>query len=171
MSGTPPNTLDIQALFFAHQRELVWHLAKIVKCEETAADLVQESYLILSQTAQQQIIQQPRSFLFRVATNLALNHLRHSKVVEAKMPYLALAGQETPSAEHLVSQGQRLERFLKIVETMPPKSREIFILHKVHGKSLKEVAKQLGITVKAVENHITRGMAYCRNQLLALDEE
>ena len=167
MAADIPLQLEIEALFNDHRRELLWHLLKIVKCEETAADLAQESYLILSQTARQEEIRQPRGFLFKVATHLAFNHLRHNKVIEAKQPILAQENRETASAEHVASQQQRLERFQQIIDTMPPRSREIFILCKIQGMSMKEVAQTLGVTISVVENHVTRGLAYIRKQLLA----
>jgi RNA polymerase sigma-70 factor (ECF subfamily) len=167
----PPEHFNLQALFSAHQVELIRHVAKIVKCEETAADLTQESYLILSQAAQTQIIQHPRGFLFRVAGNLAFNHLRRNKMVEANAPHLLTDDLETPSAEHLVAQQQRLERFLKIIDELPPRRRDVFILHKVHGMSHKEIAGELGITVSGVEKHITKGLSFCRLKFLALEEE
>lgn len=167
MAADIPLQLEIETLFNDHRRELLWHLMKIVKCEDTAADLVQESYLILSQTARQEEIRQPRGFLFKIATHLAFNHLRHTKVIAAKQPILDQGIQETASAEHVASQQQRFERFRQIIDTLPPHSREIFILCKIQGKSMKEVAQTLGVTVGVVENHVTRGLAYCRKQLLA----
>ncbi|MBK8815569.1 MAG: sigma-70 family RNA polymerase sigma factor [Methylococcaceae bacterium] len=165
------SALDIQSLFTRHRGELLWHLLKIVKCEETAAELAQESYLILVESAGKQTIEQPRSFLFKVATNLALNHLRRNKVAEVNSPYLEITEHATPSAEHTAEQTQRFERFIGMIDAMPPRSREIFLLHKVHGMPLKQVAAELGITVKAVEKHVTKGMALCRERLLMPDED
>lgn len=102
-------TLDITALFNSHNRELAGHLTKIVKCNEIAAEIVQESYLILSQTAKSQAIQHPRGFPFRVATNLAFNHLKHKKIVEIHAQHqITSIKLETPSAEHEYSQHQNL---------------------------------------------------------------
>jgi RNA polymerase sigma factor (sigma-70 family) len=171
MNGQLTFPLDIEALFGAHQRELVWHLTKIVKCEETAAELAQESYLILVESAGKQTIEKPRGFLFRVATNLAFSHLRRHKLVEAKFPYLADDERLSPSAEQHAAQEQRLEYFVKTVETLPPRTQEIFILHKVEGLSVKDVAERLGITPKAVEKQITRGLAHCRSLMKPIDND
>lgn len=172
MSDTlPPEYFNLQALFSAHQTELIQHVTQIVKCPETAADLTQESYLILSQTVQTQTIQHPRGFLFKVAINLAFNHLRRNKVAEANAPYLAIEPQETPSAEHLVIQQQRLERFQAIIDQLPPRRRDVFILHKIHGLSHKEIADELNMTASGVEKHLSKGMIFCRRQLMAWDEE
>lgn len=171
MTGNPPNTLDLNALYSAHQGELVRHLAKIVHCEETAADLVQESYLILSTTAHKEAIPHPRGFLYRVAINLAINHLRRSKVAETHLNYLAVDDNQAPSTEHIAHHRQRLERIIQIVDELPPRGRDVFILHKVHGMTHKEIAEELGITVSGVEKHIAKGLSQCRQKFLELDEE
>jgi RNA polymerase sigma-70 factor (ECF subfamily) len=171
MTGNPPNTLDLNALYSAHQGELVRHLAKMVNCEETAADLVQESYLILSKTAHKEAIPHPRGFLYRVAINLALNHLRRSKVAETYSHYLVADDNQAPSTEHLVQHRQRLERFIQVVDGLPPRGRDVFILHKVYGMTHKEIAEELGITVSGVEKHIAKGLSQCRQKFLAMDKE
>ena len=162
---------DINALFDAHQAELIGHLNKIVKCSDTAADLAQESYLILFKTAQQQTIRHPRGFLYRIAVNLALNHLRRSKVAERYVQYLVTDEQENPSTEQLVMQQQRLQRFIRAVEALPPRCRDVIILDKIHGMSRKEIARELGITVSGVEKHITKGLSLVRQQLLNWEVE
>jgi RNA polymerase sigma-70 factor (ECF subfamily) len=63
--------LDITAVYLAHRSELVNHLSRIVLCRETAQDIVQESYLVLANTSADCSVEQPRAFLYRIATNLA----------------------------------------------------------------------------------------------------
>ncbi|WP_026223599.1 RNA polymerase sigma factor [Methylosarcina fibrata] len=166
-----PDTLNMDALFYGHKIELTRHLAKIVKCDETAADLVQESYLILHKASQRQTIEHPRGFLFRIATHLAFNYLRRNKIADTHSQHLTNDDQASPSAEHLVTEKQRLERFVRIVEELPPRCRDVFVLFKVHGMSQKEIAEELGISVSGVEKHIARGLSCIRRQLLAWDGE
>lgn len=163
--------LDIGALFGAYQSELLIHLTKIVKCNETAADLTQESYLILYKTAQQQTIEHPRGFLYRIATHLAFNHLRHNKVINAHCLHSAGDDAYSPSTEHWVSQQQRLERFVQIVAELPPRCRDVLILYKVHGMSHKAIAQELGVSVSGVEKHLAKGLGFVRQRLLAGDGE
>ncbi len=163
-----PFTVDIEALYRSHQRQLVGRLTKIVNCNETAAELAQESYLILSQTAKSQAIEYPGGFLFRIATNLAFNHLKHRKVVDDHAQHKAnFQSEESPSTEHVVSQQQSLELFCKIIEELPPRCRDVFILYKIHGMNHKEIAAELDISTSGVEKHIMKGLSHCRRKLLA----
>jgi len=170
MTTPTSNILDISALFSAHRIELVRHVANIVKCEETAVDIAQESYLILSKSAQGQTIQHPRGFLFRIAINLAINHLRRNKVAESYSHYLVADEINAPSTEHLVNQQERLDFFIQTVEELPPRCRDAFILHKVQGMSMKEVANELKVTVKVVERLIAKGLKHCRDKMLERDD-
>ena len=139
---------------------------RIVKCPEIAQDLVQESYVILARTANQAVIEHPRGFLYRTAGNLALDHLRHHKVVERHIEVERLADEpHQHSTEHEVSHAQWQEMLRQVIDELPPRCRDIFILHKLHGLSYKEIALRLEISESAVEKHIIKGLIHCRKRL------
>lgn len=48
---------------------------------------------------------------------------------------------------------------------LPPKPKEAFILKRIHGKSLAEIAGIMNISVKGVERNITRALAELKNAL------
>ncbi|WP_445367322.1 RNA polymerase sigma factor [Methylomonas sp. BW4-1] len=159
-------TPDISSLYRLHCKELLHHLLRIVKCPETAEDLLQESYLILARTANDTSIDHPRGFLYRTASNLAMDHLRHHKVVERHQEAARhldepqLAGVEAELAD------QQWRTLLhQTIYELPPRCRDAFILHKIHGLSYREVANFLDISESAVEKHIIKGLMYCRKQL------
>ncbi len=163
-------SLDIEELFHSHHRELIGRLTKIVHCADIAGEIVQESYLVLTKTAKSQTIQQPRGFLFRVATNLAFDYLKHNKVVVNHVEkHGADYPQETHSTEHVVDQQQRLENFRKMLNELPPRCRDVFILYKVYGKSYKEIAAELNISQSGVEKHIMKGLKHFRKKIVSIN--
>lgn len=159
--------MNVEAIYLNHQSELQFHLARIVDCPEIAADITQESFIIFFREAQKQTIDHPRGFLFRIAKNLAYDHIKHRKVTEN---YLQAKEQslppqsEFPSAEKLVSVDQRLAAITRILDELPLRTKEIFVLNRVYGMTYAETAKELGISDSAVEKHMAKALLHCRKQ-------
>lgn len=156
---------DIEHLFHEHRHELTRCLYQIVRCEQAAADLTQETYMRLVNLAQTTSVTYPRSLLFQTATNLAIDHLRKRKferytgdVSEVAMDVPSGA----PSSERAVLDKQRLTIFLRAVDTLPPRCREAFLLHRVHDCSYRDIAGRLEISESAVEKLIMRALLHCR---------
>lgn len=159
-------TLDITPLYQLYRQELVNYLFRMVNCHETAQDLVQESYLVLARSAAGEVISQPRGFLYRTASNLALDHLRHNKVVARHAEATVALDEAThASTETETSKTQWRALLGAAIAELPPRCRDAFILHKIHGLSYREVAQRLSISESAVEKHITKGLLHCRKRL------
>lgn len=166
--------MNIEALYQNHREELRYHLARIVQCQEIAADIIQETFIILSREAQNQTIKHPRGFLFRVASNLAYDYLKHRKVTEnyaQSQDPTVVKSVEAPSVEKIAAQNQKLEFMRQVIDELPPRCREAFILHKIYGLSYREIAEQLEISESGVEKHIMKGLLYCRKNLKHLMAE
>ncbi|MDO9187438.1 MAG: RNA polymerase sigma factor, partial [Bacteroidia bacterium] len=153
------------AIYLNHQSELQFHLTRIVDCPDIAADLVQESFIIFFREVQKQAIDHPRGFLFRIAKNLAYDHVKHRKVTEnyqqTKEQTLPPPS-EFPSAEKLVSVDERLAAITRILDELPMRTREIFVLNRVYGMTYAETAMKLGISDSAVEKHMAKALLHCR---------
>ena len=70
---------DLKGLFLAHQRELQVYLTRKLGNAEAAADLTQETFLRFAEhrgSHPAAVISQERSYLYRTAHNLAVDHLR-----------------------------------------------------------------------------------------------
>ena len=159
-------SLDVNTLYQLHGKELLHHLMRFVKCSETAQDLVQESYLILMNTSAETVIDHPRGFLYRTASNLALDHLRHNKIIERHQQVAQLAEQPLhAAAESEIADAQWRTLLHQAIAELPPRCRDVFMLHKLRGLSYREIAQLLDISESAVEKHIIKGLQHCRKRL------
>ncbi|WP_262967257.1 RNA polymerase sigma factor [Methylobacter psychrophilus] len=159
--------LNVEAIYLTHQSELRFHLTRIVDCPDIAADLVQESFIIFFREAKRQTIDHPRGFLFRIAKNLAYDHIKHRKITEnyqQTKDQALLPSSEFPSAEKLASIDERLAAITRILDDLPLRTREIFILNRVYGMTYVETAKELNISDSAVEKHMAKALLHCRKQ-------
>lgn len=154
----------LNILYQKHRQELITHLYKIVQCEHTAEDLMQETMLRFAGYESDEPMQHPRAFLYRTATNLALdylrrqklrNHLDLSEIPDGSQP-IALY-----SPEDEVFDIQRFEIFMEALDSLPPRCRQVFILHRLHHLSYADIACRLGISQSAVEKHIIRALSKC----------
>jgi len=103
-----------------------------------------------------------RSYLFSIACNLVLDAARRNKVVSfdtfADLEVLNLAD-ESSSVEAMVIARGELLRLQKAVDRLPPRPRQVFLMRRVDGLRIEQVADQLSLSVSTVEKHFTRAMA------------
>ena len=106
-----------------------------------------------------------KSYLFKTAANLSLNHFRHEKVVYQfrEKPDHQQVLTETPYYELEYKELQ--EAILKTIDEMSDKVRIVFLLCKVDGLSYKEVAEQVGVSVATVESHMVKALRMIREKL------
>ncbi len=126
-------------------------------------DVLQDVYLRVAAIDAGADIQNPRAYLYRLASNLLLDRVRSQRQTVARddawRQVHHLAGPvediaDAPSAEDVLAGRQRLAALLKALETLPPKTRRIFRMHKFEGLSYAEVAGRLGISRSGVEKHM-----------------
>lgn len=120
---------------------------------EVADDLVQEAYLRLAPYRPEQI-RSPKSLLLRIASNLALDGLAREGV---RRRYEQTA---RPAVEAVDSPHEAL-LLKQILQAMPQKDRDVFLLSRFGGLTHAQIASRLGIAVKTVEWRMARALKHC----------
>jgi RNA polymerase sigma factor (sigma-70 family) len=124
-------------------------------------DVVQESYLRAWRSRSQRPLALTRAFLFRIARNVTLDLLRRRQVspIHAVGDLRALPVMEdTCGVAESVSMNEKVLLLAQSLGTLPARAREVVVLRKFKGLSQKEVAAQLGISEKTVDEHLYRGL-------------
>lgn len=132
-----------------------------------ADDVVQDTW-IRARTSAAAMPQNPRAYVFRIAGNLAVDHLRRHGTRSDGAADSSLAEQvasDAPSPEMAVSARQELAILEAAVQELPEKRRIVFILYRGHGLTMRQIADRLGISEKTVEKQIGRAMVHCRLRL------
>ena len=135
---------------------------------EDADDLLQQSFVrVLAKRAEgAPRILRLDSYLFRVARNLTIdraNVARRAPFIE----HLPIEDLELASPEQFETQDQiaaleardMLNRLEAVIQRMKPRTREIFLAHRIDGYSYGEIAARTGLSVKGVEKHMSRAIA------------
>ena len=160
-------TWDLQELFRRHAADITRFLRQRGHDSETAKDITQDTFLRIHNAKKQNNIINIRPYLFRIADNLAKDYFRATKVQKRyiKPAETFDAIDEVPDPEHIADYRQRLQLLAKAIETLPPRQKEVFLMHKFDGLSHVEIAHKLGITRSAVEKLIIKALAHCRHHL------
>jgi RNA polymerase sigma-70 factor (ECF subfamily) len=154
---------EFEPFFRAHERDIFTYLWRMTSDEQAAYDLAQETFLRAWQHfARVRDYERPGGWLFRVATHLALNHLRsRTTTLGAAVSLDAVVG--TPAA---LSQSQAIsdlsarvagaDTVRRALVALAPRQRAALVLREVYGLSCGEVAAALGISAGAAKTLLWR---------------
>ncbi len=155
-------------VFYRNMGPLTRFLTRRLDCEETAAELVQEIYFRVLRLDQPQRIGNPRTYLFRIAANLAIDHIRACNR-RPQEPLETVAVHDLPDAgsnpEQSAVAQEELNRLQGALTELSPLCRQIFTLNRFEGLSYAEVAGQLGLRKNTVRKHIVHALNHCRHRL------
>ena len=130
-------------------------------------DLLQDLYLKIAGLDADYAIAEPRAFLYRLASNLLLDRARSGRRAQVRdnawrqVSHHAQGADDvadTPSAETVVIDRQRLRTLVQTLETLPERTRTVFRMHKFDGVSYADVATSLGISRSSVEKHMMQAL-------------
>lgn len=145
--------------FRDHHRDLVRFLMRRLRCAFTARDLAHDLYLKLGDVDGAARIGNGRAYLFRMAANLATDHLRgearRAEILQEARDILD-GGAEWRTPERDVIARDELDRLRREVAGLPELSRRIFHLNRFEGRTHRDIAQQLGVSVTTVENHMRK---------------
>lgn len=157
---------NITQLFLAHHHELHTYLVRKLRDTEVALDLTQETFLRFAEHMKKNAdsnIENERSYLYRTAHNLAVDHIR----TRHKTPTATSANvdmnemaHDHPSPEQTVQAQGELEHVRKIMDALPPRTRNVFILTRLEGLTYSETAQRLGISDSSVQKHLASAIRH-----------
>ena len=128
--------------------------------EPEAEDIVQEAFLKAVETHQRQDVPKLDHLLSRIVRCVAIDQLRRRATRRAHVADQIGEGSldASPDPERSLMGVQRLQRAMATIDTMPPRRREVFLLHRIDELTYAQIARQIGISIKAVEKHMHLAM-------------
>lgn len=94
-----------------------------------------------------------QAYMYRAVRNSALAELR------SESHYQPLPEDAEETTEDEIDTAERDARLWEAIESMPPRRREIFLMSRRDGMTYTEIADELGLSVKTVENQIAKATA------------
>lgn len=131
---------------------------------DAAPDLVQEAFARMFGSGSLDRIENPAAYLTIIARNLLIDRARRKK---RDCPIFFPLDEDRDGVSR-AEQTWRIEAmdlarlYRQAVRTMPPKTRRVFLMHRLQHLTYKEIAEQIGISVATVEYHMMRALTLCR---------
>ncbi len=142
----------VSRLFERHHVEIFGYLARMVDDRELAQDLAQETFLQAHRMRGRLLgVVEPRAWLYRVSTNLALNAIKRRRRF-AWLPWSS-AAHVAPDSTGQVGERNAVEVALA---ALPAPYRAPLLLYSHYGLSMAEVAGALGMNEGAAKTRIYR---------------
>lgn len=154
-------------LFRKYYAYLCTVVLRMTQSKEQAEDVVQEVFLEVWRKRQGlEIKNAVKSYLHRAAVNKTLNKIRDKKLNFDKDEESLEAVATNQSSALQKIQGEELEKVIKeAFESLPEKCRVVFSMVKYEALSYKETAEKLEISVKTVENQMSKALRIMREAI------
>nr|WP_319999522.1 RNA polymerase sigma-70 factor [uncultured Draconibacterium sp.] len=154
-------------LFHKYSQKLYHFSFSLLKNEEDAKEIVQETFLrIWSKRFEIDLGKSFKSYLFTISYHLIIDRLRlRLKDQEYRnflRDYFKISDFGTSSKIDYEELTQMIDQ---VIEELPKKRKRIYKLSRKGGMSNNEIAEELGISVKTVENQITLSLRYLKLRL------
>jgi RNA polymerase sigma-70 factor (ECF subfamily) len=157
-----------EQVFKMYYKNLHAYVCTILKEETYAEEIVQQVFFKLWERAENISITGPvAAYLYRAVHNESLNHLKHQKVKNAHQLHVAYSMKDAAEAAPKTLQAKELERRIQLaLNELPEQCRTIFQMSRFEEMKYREIAEQLRISVKTVENQIGKALKILREQLV-----
>ena len=160
------DTAAFEAVFHYYRPRLLNYTRKFLKSESHAEDMTTE--VLVKIWEKRSAINDPTTFenyLFTIARNNLIKEWQKTINTMLSLEVVGELANETDTTDSIYL-SKELERcYLETLQELPPQRRKIFLLHREEKLSYREIAAQLNISPKTVENHIAAALKQLRTRL------
>ena len=156
---------QIEQLYAAHHQEIYTYLTRMLRNEELAADLTQETFVkafrafdTLSDPAR------ARAWLYQIAGRTALDELRRQRIVRF-IPWNGESRGVDASAEDVALHGRLSAELERALRALPDRQRQALLLAEIGELTGLELAEALDVSHDAARALLTRARESLRQAL------
>lgn len=157
----------IDLIYNTYHKRIYTFAYSYLKIKDDALDVVHEVFMKLWESRHRiEPDTKIEAFVFTITRNTVLSIFRKKASEKKYMDHLA----NLTISHDFNTQNQLDYNFLKetiddLIKDLPPKRQEVFLKSRKDGLSNKEIAQQLNISEKTVEDHITKALGFLRKKM------
>ena len=162
----------LEALFRLYYDKLLHLTRNYLDRLEDGEEIVQNVFLkIVEQKSKLKKVSNINSYIYTMTRNACLDYLKHEKIkqkfIQASLQNKAAINYQflQDDSAALLLERELQKKVLESAELLPDKCKEVFIKNKLEGLKRAEIAEELGITLKTVDNHISKAVKHMRFHL------
>lgn len=156
--------LAYKVLYDTYYSWLCNYIFKLCQNRKLSEDIVQDSLLNLYIKRKSiNISSSLQHYLFRCCHNQFLQHLRKQKIkfdILDEIKWEAIA-ESMDTSKH--QKEEKLRQLHQLIDELPPRCKEIFVKNKLEKIKYKDIATELDISVKTVENQMSKALHFLRS--------
>jgi RNA polymerase sigma-70 factor, ECF subfamily len=156
-SGTRERRALAEQLFTANYPKLAGWVRRLVDDDETAHEIASEAFVrLLSKWTSPDKLDNPQSYLYMIATNLVRDHWRKTERERRAMRTVTAGAEHEPYSDPAQDVDVR-----ELIQALPPRLRDPFLLHYYAGFGVREIA----VLLKRPDGTIKADLYHARTKL------
>jgi len=107
-----------------------------------------------------------KAYLFKISYNYILQYFEKARKSQAyKDRIIEESLTFDPDLDERIDYQALLDQLETIIDSLPPRQKDIFVRRRKEGQSVKDIAKALGLSPKTIENHLTQAIREVKRQM------
>lgn len=150
---------SIERLFRLYYRPLCLYALHYLDDSAEVEDVVQEAFEALWEKMSSDEVQSPKAYLYTIVRNKCISQIRTGKDVVSSD-----AIPENLTDDEAIDRSFSESALWTAIDNLPKKRRQMLLMEKRDGMSIKEIAQTLGVSEGTVKNQISRALKTLREQ-------
>jgi RNA polymerase sigma-70 factor (ECF subfamily) len=169
-SRPAPNLYNDQAfekLFKDHYKALHIYVNTMIRDDEMAEEIVQNMFMRFWEKRELLNIDlSVKAYLYKCVHNDTLNYLKHEKVKARYQEHAAFSLNYSEPASHKAELNELEWKLQEALKDLPEQCRTIFQMSRFEELKYREIAEQLGLSIKTIENQMGKALRILRLKLV-----
>jgi RNA polymerase sigma-70 factor, ECF subfamily len=155
-----------ELVFKVYYSELCAFANKYVQDKDVAEEIVQDLFCYLWQKLDKLLINTSiKSYLYQSVRNRSFNYLKKEKVKAGHEVHILRTEADHSPSEKIMEVKELEAKIKSSIDMLPEKCRIIFKMSREDHKKYKEIAEELNLSVKTIENQMGKALKHLRSEL------